>query len=136
MFKDTLLQEEQYNIEQKLNDISMDSFLLDVTSYSSLDEAFENLSDAHLNFYTDNQDIIEKALYNMNFDIVESSEDPGYTGWSPDTDEVKYKTIKYKGNIITLVWEPELRTWFPTVRFRSIVQALKHGKSQIDDLNI
>lgn len=139
MFKDTLLEQEQIIIETKNNNISLDSFLLDVSSYNTLDEALEELDDIYLEFYSNNQNQLDKALKKMNMleteaGLGEGAESPGELGWSPDADNIRYKTIKYKGELITLVWDPVLRTWFPTIRFRSVVAALKYGKSLVNDL--
>ncbi len=133
MFKDTLLQEEQSIIERKKHKITLETFLLDVSNYSTLDDAFEELPEEYAEFYINNSTKLNKALKNMH--MLESAESPGETGWSPSVDTMKYKTIKYKGSLITLEWNPELRTWLPTIRMRSIVGALKYAKSLVDNID-
>ena len=128
-----LEQEEQYN-----ESLDIEKFLAKVSKYDSLDDALLSLPDSYIEFYFKNSKLLNKSLKNMG--LVESitPENPGYVGWSPTPQgtETTYKNIKYKGNIITLEYNPELRTWFPQVRFRSVTQALKYAKSLVDDIDI
>lgn len=115
IIKDTIIQEE----------ITLDSFLLAVDEYLTFDDALVDLDESYFQFYIDNEDILNKSLKLSEADLT--------IGMSP-TEEVRYKTVKYKGNFITLVYDPDLHSWFPTIRFRSIIPALKYGKSLADSI--
>jgi hypothetical protein len=114
---------------KKKDIITIDSFVSNVDKIGNLDDALDLLNDEHLQFYSDNERQINKVLRKRN--LLEdwgSPEGPGYTGWARSP-EKKIKTIKYKGEIISLEWDPELATWMPVIRFRSVTQALKFGKT-------
>ena len=125
--------------------ITIDSFLLKVNNYNNIDDALGDLPDEYLEFYAKNSKKLEISLQRLKLkssddfsdfsDFSEfnetSSEDPGYTGWSRENDE-KTKTIKYKGELIHLVWSPTTRTWTPFLGFRGITSALKHAKKMVN----
>jgi len=138
MFKDIIQQEEQLFNES----ITLEIFLDSVSSYSTLDEAFVHLPDTFIQFYLENENLLNKSLISLQ--LLEAGargpESPSYTGWSPDAqnDDIVYKTIKYKGILLTLEYNPELKSWFPQVRFRSITKALRHAKAlaEIGDIDL
>lgn len=106
-------------------ELSLETFLEEVSCYTCLDEALYYSDNSYFQFYLENEDIISRNLV--------ETEQPGYTGWSP-SNKLAIKTIKYKGHILALEFDPELGTWQPTVRFRSVVNALKYGKTVIDNI--
>lgn len=123
------------NIIQKsveITDITLDEFLLTISEYESFDQALSELDESYLQFYIDNQNILDKSIYNQS---LFESEETNYSGWSAPEGQ-RFKTIKYKGEYITLEYEPELESWFPSVRFRSIVSAMKYGKALADSILI
>ncbi len=123
MFRDII------DVDIEINEkITIDSFVSDIEDLGSLDVVLDSLDDESLQFYSDNEKQIDKLLKRRNLsENWNSPEDSGYAGWSP-SDKRKVKTIKYKGDIISLEWDPELATWQPSVRFRSVTKALKYGK--------
>ncbi len=113
--------------------ITIDSFVNHVVKIGSLEDALSQLDDENIQFYSDNERIINKTLKKHGINETwNSSEAPGYAGWSGAKD-FKFKNIKYKGEIITLEWDPELSTWQPTIRMRSVIHALKYGKKLVDE---
>ncbi len=122
MFKDI--------IQEKKDIITIDSFISAITQYKSLDQALTELPETYINYYVQNQKSIDKALKNL--DLSESAESPGYAGWSR-TDDIVHKTIKYKGELLILTYDPSIGSWSAIPQFRSVVQALKYGKQLIDN---
>jgi hypothetical protein len=132
MFKGAM--EESIEHDALLNEkkITMDSFVLDVKALGGIENAILVLDDDHLQFYSDNERAIDKLLRKYHLDeSYNNIDDIDYLGWSK-TSELKFKTIKYKGYLITLEWDPELATWQPTVRMRSVTNALRYGKELVD----
>ena len=114
--------------EEELKTLSIDIFLENIGKFGSLDEALENLNERYLQFYSSNIKLLEKAIDSLF--IQESFYTPersGDTSWSKG-EERKVKTIKYKGDLIHLIWEPDTGTWVAEVGFRSVISALKYGK--------
>ena len=136
MFEDIIQQQETLFNES----LDIEKFLSKVQGYSTLDEAFSDLSEEYLQFYFENSNVLEKSLINLN--LLEAGlngpESPSYVGWSPEAEktEIIYKTVKYKGILLTLEYNPELKTWFPQVRFRSVTKALNHAKALAELGNI
>ena len=126
-FKDTVITEEQNEAKK----ITIDSFLLKVNEFSSIDDALSSLPDEYLEFYAKNEKKLQKSLENLNLAEEWTPETPGYVGFSK-VEEKKVKTIKYKGGLLHLVWDPEIGTWMPFLGFRSVVQALKYAKKLAD----
>ena len=122
----------QENINQnELNEkkVTISKFLKEIDAFDSLDDFLSNQPDNYLQFYLDNAKTLDKTLSKMN--IKEATTLGMSTG---DSEEVTYKSIKYKGNFITLEYSPELGSWLPTVRFRSVVQALRYAKGVADSI--
>lgn len=129
MFKDALQNE---LFQEKQNHIlTIDEFVEAVLEYDTLDLALVNLDESYFQFYVDNQKIVDKTLRKVGLNESEPDDDKSTLGWSRP-DKIVYKTIKYKGEYITLVFDPELGSWFPTIRFRSIIKAMKYGKELAD----
>ena len=125
MFRDII----EKGIEIDEAKITMDSFVISVENMGGLDQALEGLDDDEIQFYSDNQRAIDRVLSKRGLLEAEGlhPESPGYLGWSRPS-KLKTKNVKYKGNIISLQFDPDLGTWQPTMRFRSVTQALKYGK--------
>jgi len=131
-FKDTIITEEV----NEAKNISIDTFLSKVDEYSSVDVALAELPAEYLEFYAKNEKKLLKALKKLGLaesNEAYSPETPGYLGWSKD-DEKKIKTIKYKGNLIHLIWDPEVGTWMPFIGFRSVTGALKYAKTLVENV--
>jgi len=111
--------------------VTMDSFLSHIGKYNTLDAALEELPSEYLEFYSNNTKALSKAIHNM-FEEY-SPEGPGDIGQAK-TETKTIKKIKYKGELFTLVFDPEIGSWQAIPAFRSITQALKYGKAQIDDV--
>ena len=133
-FKDTIITEEV----NEAKNISIDTFLSKVDEYSSVDVALAELPAEYLEFYAKNEKKLLKALKKLG--LAESMDEdytspgsPGYLGWSKD-DERKIKTIKYKGNLLHLIWDPEVGTWMPFIGFRSVTGALKYAKTLVENV--
>ena len=130
-FKD-IIEESLKELEE--SKITVDSFVLSVENMGGLDQALEELDDDELQFYSDNQKQIDRLLQKRGLmevievmEAIASPENRGYLGWARPL-ELKTKNIKYKGDIISLEFDPDLGTWQPTMRFRSVTKALKYGK--------
>ena len=109
--------------------LTVDSFIQDVSKYNSLDLALLELDSIYAEFYSDNEKILKKPLSKLN--LYESSETSNYLGVSYAQKTIR-KKIKYKGEIILIEYDAENNVWIPWVATRSIVQAIKMGKAQID----
>lgn len=118
-------------IELSEEEITLDSFIRKVRKFNSLDLALVELPSEYIDFYSNNERNLNKQLKKLK--LLESSESPGYVGFSY-ADTTTRKKIKYKGEIIVIEWDNENKVWIPWVSKRSIVQALRYGKSLIDDL--
>ncbi len=121
-------------LEQEIEEnkkITPEMFVLKASEYHSLDLALEELSDDYIQYYFDNQRLVDKALRSQGLIEAAGAEDPGYLGWQPSKTK-KTKKIKYKGEIIQLEYNPENGTWVPNVAFRSVTNALKFGKLLAD----
>ncbi len=107
--------------------ISIDSFLDAAQIYNSIDDALSNLPGKYLQFYLDNERVLNKSLHSI-FEGTES----GYLGWGTPEQNV-IKKIKYKGEILILEYDNKSHLWDSYVGYRSIVKALKQGKDIIDN---
>jgi hypothetical protein len=122
---------DEFNAILEKEKLSIEQFLKDVNAYNSLDLALSELPSEYLEFYLKHEKILNKSLAKTG--LLESAENPGYLGWSPSL-EKKIKTVKYKGQILHLIYDPETSTWQAIPGFRSVVQALKYGKQLIDEI--
>jgi len=122
-----VFKEEIRNIQEK---ITIPSFIDAVRKWGSLDQALINLNSKYIEFYLKNETSLKKAIKALNED---SSESPGYVGQSRTEDDV-VKIIKYKGQLLRLQFDADTRHWLAIPAFRSIVQALRYGKDQIDEI--
>jgi len=112
--------------------ISTDSFLIKVGEYSTFEDALVNLPDEYLEFYLKNEKKLKRPLSRIiNMDENWSAEGPGDVAQSKDSTK-KVKTIKYRGQLFHLVWDPEIGSWSVIPGFRSITQALRYGKELVD----
>ena len=112
----------------KNQELTIDTFLENIDKFKSLDDALENLSEKYLQFYSSNTRVLDKAITSLFLeDDFYNSERAGDTAWAK-TEERKVKTIKYKGDLIHLIWAPDTGTWSAEVGFRSVIAALKYGK--------
>ena len=118
--------------EAKIEKITMDIFLDKVSKFSSLDQALVELDQAYLEFYMNNQKKADKSLKSLNIHEA-TAETPGYAGFAAPQATI-YKKIKYRGEIMVLKYDDELRLWIPLPAFRSIVQAMSYSKNLIDNL--
>ena len=111
------------------NKVTQREFITAVKSYSNIDDAMSHLSDEFIEFYllNVNSTKLTKELKKLN--IVESIEHT--LGYAPADDKI-IKSIKYRGQFITLEYDRDLGSWFPAIRFRSIITALKYIKAQVD----
>ncbi len=131
MFRDVIT---KFEDKVDISAISIDSFIDEVILYNTIDEALYDLDEAYMEFYMNNQDIIERtASFKEFIGMNESAESPGTSSWAPDFEKTVYKNIKYKGHILTLEYNHDLQTWFPSIRFRSVVKSLKYIKNEVDE---
>jgi len=108
--------------------VTLDNFIKNVQNYSTLDDALANMEDDYIEWYLLNMN--NKKL-KQNLKKLKLYEDDVTLGYAPEPKKIK-KNIKYKGQFITVEYDPELATWFPMIRFRSIVSALKYIKRTVD----
>ncbi len=101
--------------------ITIISFLDAIKDYNTLEE-FLSTHDEYIQFYSDNERDLNITLKKLN--ITEAEET---LGWSGGGDKIK--TIRYKGEFINLEYNHNLNSWLPTVRYRSVINALKQGKA-------
>lgn len=109
-------------------------FIKAVSKYKDIDTALENLSDEYVEFFMlniNNKKFMNKLKKNIKLnEYAIDTDNKTTTKWSPD--EPKVRKIRYKGEFITLQYDSELG-WLPTVRFRSVVNALRYIKKIADD---
>ena len=122
MFKETL--------KHSKTEITIEGFIAEVSAYSSLEYALSELPEVFMEFYLDNESILDRSLTKRN--LLEGAESPGYVGWSGTEDIIK--VIKYKGHLINLHWKKEEHTWEVLPAFRNVVSALRYGKEMIDNI--
>ena len=117
-----------FNNIQLAEKVTLDDFVTKVKSYNSIDDALKSLSDEYTEFYLLNMNNkkLKKLLKNK---LQEDWEET--LGYAPEPKKIR-KNLKYKGQYITVEYDPELQTWFPMLRFRSIVTALKYIKKHVD----
>ena len=124
------------NFKTILNSIPLEyeTFIQDVSLYRSLDEALTELGEEYASFYLQNEKRILTSLNMLNIpkSITESAE-TGDVQWGGNKDEVIIKKIKYKGEIIILMFDPKMAAWVTIPAFRNVVNALKYGRSLIDE---
>ena len=118
--------------EAKETKITLDSFLEKVSKFPSLDKALTELDSKYLEFYMNNQKQADKSLKKLNIH-ENTAETPGYSGFAAPQATI-YKKIKYRGEIMVIKYDNELRLWIPLPAFRSIVQAMAYSKNLIDTL--
>jgi uncharacterized protein YihD (DUF1040 family) len=120
---------------QSINEskVTLNQFLQAVNSYSSLDDALENLPDDYIEFYLNNmnnkqlnKNLKKLKLIEADFEIYNTQT----LGTSPQSG--KYKKINYKGEYIILKYDDRYG-WIPAMSFRSISQATKYIKKLADE---
>ena len=111
--------------------VSEKDFIKSVTSYSSIDDALMHLEDEYIEWYMlhINSPSLNNALKKLNIQGLQETDIT--LGYAPAEDRI-IKNIKYKGQFITVEYDRELGSWFPAIRFRSIISALKYIKSEVD----
>ncbi len=129
--------------------VSMQSFINSVKKYNTIDDALIHLSDENIEFYLLNinsrelNNLLKKnKIKSLQETCLQETclQESGITlGMAPhlpaspsEPKQTIFKNLKYKGQYITLEYNPELQSWFPTLRFRSIITALKYIKKQVD----
>ena len=113
--------------------ITIKDFIKSVNSYSSLDDALENLSDDYIEFYLKNMNnkALNKELKKRKLiEFYDLEQNDLNVGMSPKPETVK--KIHYKGNYIVLSFDP-VKGWVPGVSFRSISKATKFIKKIYDE---
>ena len=118
----------EYNSIILAEGVTQKDFINQVKKYLSIDNALKYLQDEYIEWYllNINNKKLQKELKSSNLQEEELT-----TGYAPEPYKIR-KNIKYKGQYITVSYDPELGTWFPTIRFRSIVSALKYIKRTVD----
>jgi hypothetical protein len=108
--------------------VNMNDFVKKVSSFSNIDDAMLSLPDEYVEWYllNINNKKLHKLLKKLNI-----NEDDLTLGYAPSRTRI-IKNIRYKGQYITIEYDPELSNWFPSIRFRSIVSALKYIKKEVD----
>jgi len=123
------------------DDITLDSFITEVSKFDSLDEALIELPSMFMEFYINNQVSADKLIMNFNINPGQDSgilttmgeaETQGTTVWTTAGDETT-KVIKYKGEVIVLRYTTESGVWVPTIGFRNIIKGLRYAKTKIDE---
>ena len=125
------------NIQEK--SISEKDFLNGINSYTSINAALANLPEEYTEYYLLNinskslnkqlKDLHIQGIHETNESILGTADRT--LGFAPTKDRI-IKNIKYKGQYITVEYDRELGSWFPAIRFRSIISALKFIKDQVD----
>lgn len=120
---------------EEINDskITIGSFLAKIKQYQNLDDALVNLPSSYIEFLANNDKQLMKAINNL-FEAQKTDYDSRETGasrWSTPQEKT-IKKIKYKGSIIVLEFDDESGLWDVWTGHRSIVQALKQGKAEVD----
>lgn len=113
--------------------VSEQSFLQAINSYSSIEDAMVNLKDEFIEWYllNLNSKSLKHKLKKLHIDGISEAEIERTLGFAPAADKV-VKNIKYKGQFITIEYDRDLGSWFPAIRFRSIISAMKYIKGQVD----
>ena len=125
--------------KQLAENVTYKDFITKVKGYSSIDDALLHLSDEYTEWYllNINNKILNKELKKLKLEETEKTKETELTeddltlGYAPQPKKIT-KNIKYKGQYITVSYDPDLGTWFPTIRFRSISTALKYIKAHVD----
>ena len=112
--------------------LDYETFLHSISAYRSLDEALTELGDEYALFYLQNEKRILASLDNLNIPEYITESEIGDVQWA-DKNEVIIKKIKYKGEIIILMFDPKMSAWVTIPAFRNVVNALKYGRSLIDE---
>ena len=128
-FRNTIMTDEIHEAKN----ITLDTFLTKVSDYSTVDDALTDLPAEYLEFYADNEKSLQKTLKKLGLVEAYTPEAPGYAGWAKD-EKKRIKSIKYKGNLIHLIWDPEIGTWMPFIGFRSVTSALKYAKTLVSNV--
>ena len=110
-------------------------FINAINSYTSIDDALLRLDDEYIEWYMMNMNSkkVKNLLKRLNISgLHEDTQNTQTTlGYAPSADRIT-KSIKYKGQFITVEYDRELGSWFPAIRFRSIISALKYIKAEVD----
>jgi len=109
--------------------ITKDDFIQKIKSYSTIDDALLGLPDEYIEYYMINMNSLNKELKKLK--KLNLQEEEKTLGYAPAPKKI-IKQIKYKGQYITVEYDPELQSWFPAIRFRSIMTALKYIKKQVN----
>ena len=112
------------------NKINMKEFINAVRSYSNIDDALGSLDPEYIEYYMININSKKLLKELQKIKLVETDAEKTL-GYAPAEDKI-IKTIKYRGQFITLEYDRDLGSWFPAIRFRSIISALKYIKKQVD----
>ena len=121
--------------------ITLDSFITEVSKYGALDEALIELPSIFMEFYINNQVSADKLIMNFNinpgqdsgiYDTLQEAEEQGTPAWTPSGNETT-KVIRYKGEIIVLRHTSETGVWESIVGFRNLVKGLRYSKTMIDN---
>ncbi len=129
MFVDIIVESE---LEERTK-ITPELFIMKASAYHNLDLALGELPEEYIQYYFDNERLVNKSLKKQGLLEAEGAEDQGYIGWQAPVKK-KVKKIKYKGDVIQLEYDPDNGTWIPNVSFRSVTAALRYGKF-LADLN-
>ena len=121
MFLDNMIEE---------SEISIEDIVLRIEHEGSITAALVDLSDDYIQFYFDNQKKIDKLLKKQG--ITEGAEDLGYLGTAPDFEKAITKKIRYKGEIVLLIYHPDRGVWEPQISFRSVSDGMKYARKLID----
>jgi len=114
---------EQFNEKEK---VDLTSFISKVENYGSLSVALEHLPDDYIEFYLKNEKLIDKALKRRGI-----NEDAQITNYG---NPLTTRLIRYKNNLILLEKDNDLNVWKVRPIFKRLVDALKYGKSEIDEI--
>lgn len=122
---------EAFNSIVLAENVSEKEFIKAINSYSSIDDALTKLSDEYIEWYmlNINSKTLIKKLKKLNIQGITEEE---ITLGFGTADKKITKSIKYKGQFITVEYDRDLGSWFPAIRFRSIISALKYIKKQVD----
>ena len=114
--------------------IDLEEFAKAVRKFDSLDEALAVLKESYTEYYIHNMDYppLQEALKGFPLN-EEGKDDPmlGVTRYNARITSGK-KYVHYKGNYYSIIYDELKGTWQPNPEFRSIVDAIKFAKYQID----